>query len=218
MDLIWLLWFPIHGKLNYYGIGSGLDSYEAIIIFVSFRKHRLEFTEKILFTTTWELLSTYSSVNLVPKLSIASISSSLLIVPSLLWSNTRKAAFTSSMPWNKQYVYTFLPNLSKMLRYHYNCLEANHLQPQWSQFLTSNHPTHSLPGWNETRWTFFQIIERHYHFTFITISTMSSSVGFCPNILKIYPTDLLGIWSKPWKWPLNRLILWQSSMNYLTNK
>ena len=33
--------------------------------------------------------------------------------------------------------------------------------------------------------------------TFMTISTISSSVGFCPSILKIYPTDRLGIWSKP---------------------
>ena len=39
----------------------------------------------------------YSSVHLVPKLTMASLSSSLLILPSLLWSKTLKAAFTSSI-------------------------------------------------------------------------------------------------------------------------
>ena len=44
------------------------------------------------------MTDTHSSVTRVPKLSMASCSSSLLMVPSLLWSNTRNATRTSSIP------------------------------------------------------------------------------------------------------------------------
>ena len=67
---------------------------------------------------------THSSVNRVPKFIIASISSSLLMVPSLLWSKTLKAAFTSSI-WLQLSLRSSIPTSMKLSR---------DIRPSQSQF------------------------------------------------------------------------------------
>ena len=161
-----------------------------------------------------EMMDTHSSVTRVPKLSIASWSSSLLMVPSLLWSNTRKAARTSSIPLQ-------LSRKSSMATAMNSLLDISPSQSQlaWRQnkSFVKWYESHKRPKFNSFFghfiFTFCSILSQHKKanktqisminnagfcfITFMTISTISSSVGFWPIILKIYPTDRLGIWSKP---------------------